>query len=184
VDPLKDLFSKLGPNLELINIVDDSIIKEINKENKITIRVTRRICAYALAAEEAGASLILSSCSSISEIAGIVRSLVKIPYFQIDEPMVSLAVSKWSKIGVIATLKTTLNPTVKLIERKACEKNKQVEIKSSLCNGAYEALLEKKAEKHDKLVIDEIFNLSKSVDGIILAQGLMARLLPFLKGEK
>ena len=54
----------------------------------------------------------------------------------------------------------------------------------SLCDGAYEALLEKKPDTHDKLILDEIFKLSKSVDGIILAQGSMARLIPHIKDKK
>lgn len=48
---------------------------------------------------------------------------------KIDEPMVELAVKTGRKIGVVATLETTLKLTIRLIENKATEINKQVLLK-------------------------------------------------------
>lgn len=184
VQPLKQLFHRLAPDLGLMNIVDDSLLQEVLQAGEVSPRVVRRICGYIMAAEDAGASVIVNSCSSVSEVVDVARPLVHVPVIKIDEPMAAKAVSTGRKIGVAATLRSTLDPTARLVLRKAHEAGKNVQIVPALCHGAFEALLGGDPARHDEIVLGEISRLTETVDVVVLAQGSMARLLPLVKESK
>lgn len=71
-------------------------------------KVIRKMCFYMIIAEESGAEVILNVCSSISETVDIANKIIHVPIIKIDEPMVELNVKTGRKIGVVATLETTL----------------------------------------------------------------------------
>lgn len=183
VKNLTDLFIKLALPAELINIVDDSLLKDVIAAGKVNKGVIRRMCGYMIAAEVAGAEVILNVCSSVSEVVDVAENLVNIPIIKIDEPMAEMAVEKGENIGVLATLKTTLDPTCRLLEKKARAIDKEIHIKRDLCPGAFDRLIAGDLQKHDTMVLERIRRLSKQVDLIVLAQGSMARLVPQLKQE-
>jgi len=91
--------------------------------------------------------------------------------------MADKAVQAGKKIGVVATLSTTLEPTADLVRRRAALANKNIELVSRLCEGAFDALMSGDAAKHDKLVADALIDLSSKVDVIVLAQASMARVV-------
>ncbi len=89
--------------------------------------------------------------------------------------MARTAVREYSRIGVMATLPTTLDPTRRLIERFAGEMSKKIEIVEGLAAGAFQSLIDGDAEKHDRLVLMTAVDLSDRVEVYVLAQGSMAR---------
>ncbi|MCL5985616.1 MAG: aspartate/glutamate racemase family protein [Actinobacteria bacterium] len=183
VEVLKKLFSDLIPEAELINIVDDSLLKEVISSGGLNANVTKRIVSYGLAAKDAGADTILNVCSSVSEAADVVRQVVNIPVVKIDESMAEEAVGRAIKIGVVATLATTLDPTCRLIEKKALELSKQVKLEKKLCEGAFELLISGNAKGHDEMVMKTIIEASRTNEIVVLAQGSMARLADSLPDE-
>ena len=90
--------------------------------------------------------------------------------------MAERAVALGPRIGVVATVRTTLEPTIRLIRAKAEETGQQIEISEGLAEGAFQALLEGKTEAHDEVVRRTILSLVDKVDVIVLAQASMARL--------
>ena len=82
---------------------------------------------------------------------------------------------KYKRIGVIATLSTTLEPTADLIQRRAALAGKKIELTSKLCEGAFEALMSGDGATHDAKVAAALKELSQQVDVIVLAQASMAR---------
>jgi Asp/Glu/hydantoin racemase len=91
--------------------------------------------------------------------------------------MADEAVRLGKRIGVIATLPTTMNPTVDLIQRRAMVAGRTVEVISKLCEGAFEALMSGDGAKHDEMVANALKELSEKVDVIVLAQASMARVV-------
>lgn len=183
VNDLKNLFNEIVPDVKVFNIVDDSLLSEVIEAGGLTNRVTRRICAYALQAESMGVDLIFNQCSSVGEAVDIARRLLEIPYIKVDEPMAEEAVKTGENIAVIATLPTTMDPSVRLIERTAESMGKNVKVKRCLCEGAFDVLIkEGNREKHNQMVMEKINEESKSSDVIVLAQGSMITLLPYLSG--
>lgn len=183
VEILKQVFLEVLPEVKRINIVDESLLLEVIKEGKIAKKVCKRLYNYFIFAEEIGADIIFNACSSVSEVVDIVRPFVDIPILKIDEPMAEKAVKEGKIIGVVATLKTTLGPTSRLVKSKSIELRKEVKIEERLCKGAFEALVSGDIKKHDELIIRNIKEISNRVDIIVLAQASMARIIPQLSDQ-
>lgn len=163
--------------VDLFNIVDDSLISICIEEGKLTPPTARRVVDYVGSADDAGADYILVTCSSIGSAVETAATLSNVPVLRVDQPMADKAVEMGNKIGVIATLPTTLNPTSDLVERRAAMANKVIELKSKLCDGAFDALMGGDPEKHDTMVAEALKGLSDKVDVILLAQASMARVV-------
>ena len=164
-----------------MNIVDDSLLNDVKKEGMLTKEVTRRLLTYALEAQDWGAELILNACSSVGEGVDVIRPLLKIPYLKIDEPMARSAVEKGEKIAVYGTVKTTLEPSARLISHIAEAEKKKVVVDSSLASDAFEALtVEKNQEKHNQILEALIRDTGKQYDVLVLAQASMSVLIPCL----
>ena len=175
-----ELCSKYLPNVKVFNIVDDSLIKNTIACGELTKSTSKRVVNYAASAEEAGADFILYTCSSIGPAVEAAAALTGVPVLRVDQPMADKAVQTGKRIGVIATLSTTLEPTSDLVRRRAIAANKEIELISVLCEGAFDALMSGDAATHDKKVGDALKQLSKEVDVIVLAQASMGRVVDTL----
>ena len=161
--------------------MDDSLLNDVKKEGLLTKEVTRRLLTYALEAQDWGAELILNACSSVGEGVDVIRPLLKIPYLKIDEPMARFAVEKGEKIAVYGTVKTTLEPSARLINRIAEAEKKKVVVDSYLASDAFEALtVEKNQEKHNQILESLIRDTGNQYDVLVLAQASMSVLIPCL----
>ncbi len=171
------------PNVEVFNIVDDSLVKGIREAGSLTATIARRVASYLESAELAGADYIMVTCSSIGPAVEAGAKLMGVPVLRVDQPMADQAVATGKKIGVIATLQTTLKPTADLISRRAALVGKQIELTSKLCDGAFEALMAGDGATHDAKVAAALKELSQQVDVIVLAQASMARVVDTLAPE-
>ena len=171
------------PNVDVFNIVDDSLVKGIREAGSLTAQISRRVASYLESAELAGADYIMVTCSSIGPAVEAGARLRGVPVLRVDQPMADKAVAAAKKIGVIATLATTLEPTADLISRRAAIAGKKIEITSKLCEGAFEALMSGDAATHDAKVAAALKELSQQVEVIVLAQASMARVVENLSAE-
>ena len=182
---LAEMFRKLLqenlPNTENFHVVDESIIQQLLKEGHLTPKIVRRIATHIMLANDAGADLILFTCSSTSPAVDTIKSLVDIPILKVDEPLAERAVSLGEKIGVVTTAKTTLEPSVNLIEASAARQGKKVQVQAELETKAFEARLSGNIAEHDRLVKDAIRNLARKNNVIVLAQASMAHLADEMK---
>ncbi len=177
VQSMKELAGKEIPGVRIINLLDDSLLQDVIAAGGVTQEVEARIQAYVAQAQVAGASAVMSCCSSIGEAVERARAGVPLPVLRIDEPMAVEAVNTGARIGVIATVKTTLEPTANLIRRKAQEMGKTVQVEAVLVEGAYAALINGNGAEHDRLVTTQLESLLERSDVVVLAQASMARLL-------
>ena len=168
------------PDVEVFNIADDSLVKGIREAGSLTPTIARRVANYLESAELAGADYIMVTCSSIGSAVEAGAKLMGVPVLRVDQPMADQAVATGKRIGVIATLSTTLEPTADLILRRAAIAGKKIELTSKLCEGAFEALMSGDAATHDAKVAAALKELSQQVDVIVLAQASMARVVDTL----
>jgi len=180
VPVFQKLCSDYLPGVNVFNIVDDSLIKDVITRNELTKLTSRRVVDHVASAEAAGADFILVTCSSIGAAIEAAAGLTGVPVLRVDQPMADLAVKTGKKIGVIATLPTTLGPTSDLVKRRAAIAGKEIELTSKLCEGAFEALMGGQPEKHDEMVAKALVELSAEVDVIVLAQASMSRVVDSL----
>jgi len=184
VKELNDLFAAELPEAEVRNIVDDSLLPEVLANEGVTAGVSERMKKYFQAAEAAGADLIFNQCSSVGEVADAAALSVQVPVIKVDTRMAEVACQSGRRIGVVATLETTLGPTCRLIEKTAERLGKQIEINRCLVAGAFDALIGGNRAKHNRMVLEAIRELATRVDVIVCAQGSMTAILPELGRTK
>lgn len=172
-----ELCSNKLPDIEVFNISDDSLIKEVIRRGELTASVSRRVVGHVAAAETAGADFILVTCSSIGPAIEAAAGMVDVPVLRVDQPMADQAVQSGPRVGVAATLPTTLAPTADLIRRRAATLGAKIELTTRLCEGAFEALMSGDAEAHDTMVAEALTQLAGEVDVVVLAQASMARVV-------
>ncbi len=158
---------------ELISLQDPSIIKEVAAANRVNTNPAARLVTMYMEACQQGADAILNICSSVGDVADCAQPIAKylgVPIVRIDEEMCREAVRQGKKIGVMATLSSTLNPTKNTVLRVAREMGKEVEIIDALVEGGFgldeeqfKALMSKYAQE-----------IADKCDVILFAQGSMA----------
>jgi len=171
-----DLCAELLPGVEVVHVVDESLLKDIIRDNGLSKPTARRVVGHIISAEQAGTDFVVVTCSSIGPAAELGGRLVDVPVMRVDEPMAELAARKGSRVGVVATLASTLNPTAELIRSKAGN----VQVLSRLCEGAFQAVVSGDAATHDGIVAAALRDLAEQVDVIVLAQASMARVVKAL----
>ena len=175
-DPLQSVIHRTLPDWRLVSIIDDQIIGEVKQAGSPTPEIYNRLITYYKAAEAMGADVILNTCSSVGDVVYEGRKQVQVPIVRIDEAMARKAVSTCSTIGVVATLRSTLDPTMRLLQIEADKIGKKVTAVDGLAAGAYQALIDGHPEQHDQLIAETVMKLAENVDCILLAQGSMARM--------
>jgi Asp/Glu/hydantoin racemase len=180
IEPLKVLALELLPDTDVFNLVDDSILPQLARNGGDTGAVMTRLVQYAQIAENVGADVILEACSSVGEIVAEMAQAVCIPVVRIDDAMAEVAVGRGTRIGVAATLPTTLNPTMRLIQSKADIAGKPIVMEAALAESAYRKLMAGDRDGHDADLVERLSALAQRVDVIVLAQASMARVLPRL----
>ena len=173
VDSLTELIKSKIEDAEVYNILDDSILRDMAGE-KDTGMVRWRWLEYAKILEKLGMDIILSACSTVGGFAEEADHELRVPVLRIDEAMAEKAVAQGDKIGVFATLNSTLNPTVSLIKRKAEKAGRTVSVRAVLVDGAYDALMSQNKELHDSKIAEALKGCQGEVDVIVLAQASMA----------
>ena len=169
------LAEELVPEAEVFHVVDESLLTVTRKTGSLTPTTRRRVLGYVESAAEAGADLVVVTCSSIGPAVDASEGFVPVPVLRIDEPMADAAVRIGSRVGVLATLTTTLEPTAELVERRGREAGRPVEVVARVCEGAFEALQAGDRDRHDRLVREGLAQVAAGVDVVVLAQASMAR---------
>lgn len=165
------------PNVTVFHMVDESLIKDTIRAGRLRGVTIRRLLGQIASAEEAGADAVMVTCSSIGPGVALGQKLFEIPVVRVDEAMAEKAVHLGKRIGVAATLRTTLEPTVALLREKAAEAGREIEIVESLCSGAFDAVLAGDTQTHDRLLREALMRDLNGVDLIVLAQASMARIV-------
>ena len=165
----REVKKQLGGGVELYSLQDPSILADVREA---TAPAARLIAMYMQAAQ-AGCDAMLNLCSSVGEVADSVQDAAKyigVPIVRVDEEMCREAVRKGTRIGVMATLPTTLEPTKGTIRRMARECGKAVELVDCLVDGAFGL----DQDQFKARMAEMAETIAGGVDVIVFAQGSMA----------
>ncbi len=172
------------PEVERYHMVDESLIRNTVRAGRMEKATLRRMLAQIGVAFEGGATAVLVTCSSIGAGVKVARELFELPVFRVDEAMAARAIELGSRVGVLATVRTTLEPTAQLLRASAEAVGKEVTVVEGLCEGAFEAVVGGDGARHDRLVREGLLELAERVDVVVLAQASMARVLDSVAAEE
>ncbi len=163
------------PGASVINLLDDSILPELRDNGNDLSAVEPRWRDYARIVSARGVDIVLNACSTIGAMGERVQADIPQPIVRVDAAMAAEAVRRGDRIGVLATLATTLGPTSSLIRATAEAAGRTVSVAAELVEGAYPALMAGDQAGHDDLVLNAMARSAAANDVVVLAQASMAR---------
>ena len=169
----REVKKQLGNEAELLHYEDASILAEIREHGYVTTAPAARLITMFMKAAQDGADAILNICSSVGEVADCAQDAARyigVPIVRIDEEMCRDAVRRGKRIGVMATLPTTLEPTKNTVKRVAREMNKEITIVDSLVDGAFGL----DQDQFRTLLLKNAEQIRDQIDILLLCQGSMA----------
>lgn len=183
---MKPYIEQIIPEVKIMHVVDDTIQRDnIAAGVGVIPKVNYyKFAQYAHNLEEAKVDLIMLACSTFNYAAELARPMINTPIAQIDRPMMELAVKTGKRIGMLATLSTTVPSSERLLKIAAAEAGKEIDIKTVLCSEAFEEFEKGNIARHNEILMENIDELSKSVDVIVMAQLSMSALAPYLKNTR
>ena len=171
-------------DVNLVHIADSSLIEDVIQQGALSEDTSQRVLDHLTAADQNEADCIMVTCSSIGPAVDAAQSRFDKPVLRVDQPLADHAIRLGDKIGVVATLSTTLVPTAELIQRRAKEVDKEIKIVTELCDGAFQALIDQDFQRHDAAVVQAVKSLAAEVDVIVLAQASMARVFSEIDADE
>jgi Asp/Glu/hydantoin racemase len=180
VSNLRNVFGPLAaellPNAKVEHVVDESLLQDAIAKGELTPEVEARLAGHVAELTRSGADAIMVTCSSMGQAVDRIAATAALPVLRVDAAMVDEALRIGKRIGVLATLRTTMTPTVELVRARS-NGDASFKIEAHVCEGAFEALKAGHVERHDELVRSGLRRIESLVDVVILAQASMARVL-------
>ena len=108
IAPVEDAFRRHWPEAELINLLDDSLSRDRNRERDLTPALKQRIAALAEYGIGSGAQAVLYTCSAFGEAIEAVKRAQKVPVLRPNEAMLDEALRHGRRVGMLATFPATV----------------------------------------------------------------------------
>ncbi|MCT9079203.1 aspartate/glutamate racemase family protein [Streptomyces fulvoviolaceus] len=157
-------------DLELRHFVDEELLNRARRESPEAVADDVRAALKQAVAE--GADAVLCTCSTIGAVAEAAASEAGVPVLRVDRPMAAAAVAAGPRVVVLATVHSTLGPTVSLVEEEARRAGVRAEVRTHLAEEAWPFFEAGDIEGYARRVAaaaDEITD----ADAIVLAQASM-----------
>ena len=168
IDPILSVFQQEWPRAEPVNILDDSLSKDLESAGSLTPAISRRIVSMARYGSDIGAAAILFTCSAFGRAIDAAKKAVSIPVLKPNEAMFDDALLAGDRLGLLATF----GPSVASMESEfydlARRRNSTAGLESLLVPDAMAALVKGDAKSHNRLLAEAAPQLA-NCDAIMLA---------------
>lgn len=172
------LSRELLPSARTVHRVDPDAL-ELARQAGTRERVRAAVAGHLFELREAGCAVILCTCSTLGEVAESLSG-DGLPALRIDRPMLRRAVTLGPRIGVVAALASTVEPTTRLLAEEAAGADVSVQV--SVVAEAWDAFLSGDAAEYHSRVAQGARALADRCDVVVLAQASMAPAAALLTG--
>jgi Asp/Glu/hydantoin racemase len=180
VDSFRERMRAAHPEADSFHVLNESLLQDLLRGAPKPL-VYRRVVSQVVLAAEAGADLVVVTCSSTSPAVDIARQVVMQPVLKIDDPMAAEAVRRGPRIGLLCTASSTVEPSTALLRAHAAGQGREVSVTPLVKADAYAALMAGDRARHDAIMREAAAELAGSVDVLVLAQASLAHLQPELE---
>jgi Asp/Glu/hydantoin racemase len=169
------LRSELETPVKIHNILDDFLATDPADTGVFSLVNKERLANDLHNAELTGADIIVVTCSTLTPAVTELRSTFRTPIIAIDDAMCRLAVTYGPAVTILATARSTVDPTRNKILGEARAANVTIDLDARISEEAILALRRGDVKRHDELV-EELALSVKMQDVVVLAQASMAHL--------
>lgn len=170
------------PEVTVLHITDDTIqwafTRAMEERGVTQEHIPRfnyyRVVTYCRFLQEAGAHAVLFGCSTMNRVVEHARPMIDLPIIAIDRPMMDKAVRIGRRVGLLATLDTTVPSSMRQLHNAAADAGRKIEIVEIFVGEAFCALRSGDWATHDQLLMEAIEAHQTQVNVIVMAQLSMA----------
>ena len=169
------LRAALGEDVKIHTLYDDFLATDPADTGKFSPINHDRLRLDMRAQALTGADIIVVSCSTLSPSVRLLRPEFNVPVVAIDDAMVREAVARGSRIGLLATANSTVEPSRSALLAAAKAAGKDVDVRIICDEDAIRALKAGDRPRHDRMVLEMAAQFADR-DVIVLAQASMAHM--------
>ncbi|MFJ6572504.1 arylsulfatase [Streptomyces sp. NPDC091292] len=155
------------PGLVLRHHVEADLLARAGRDGPQAVAHDVRQAVERAVADGAGA--VLCTCSTLGGVAERLGPVVGVPVLRVDRPMAAAAVAAGPGVVVVATVASTVAPTLELIEEESRRAGRPVTPRVLLLDAAWEFFARGDAEGYLDAVAEGVDGVSDA-DVIVLAQ--------------
>ncbi|MEV6299139.1 aspartate/glutamate racemase family protein [Actinoplanes sp. NPDC051861] len=167
--------SEIAPDVEVRHLVDPSLLS-CARDDGLTPALVERVRSQLRSLADSGAGLIVCTCSTIGGIAEEAAAEIGVPVIRADRPMAEAAVAAGSRIAVIVTTPSTLDPTLALFPPS-------VTVVPVVVSEAWRHFEAGDLPAYYEEIAEAARKVAPSVDVVVLAQASMAPAADLIDGE-
>ena len=169
IEPTRIAFHQGWPEVETVNILDDSLSRDVQQAGSQTPEIVSRMITLARYGYDIGAGGVLFTCSAFGEAIEQAKAAVDLPMLKPNEAMFEEALTAGNHIGLLATFAPSIPSLEAELQALARRQEKRLQLTSVLVPEAMEALRYGDTAAHNRLLADAAPGLS-ACDTVMLAQ--------------
>jgi hypothetical protein len=180
LETFESLSRAIMPSAPTVHRVDSGAL-ELARQEGTGERVHAVVAGHLAELRETGCEVVLCTCSTLGEVAeGLSGDGLEV--IRVDRPMLRRAVALGPRIGVVAALTSTVEPTVRVLAEEAADAGAAISLEVSVVYGAWDAFLSGDAEDYHSRIAQAARALSSRCDVVVLAQASMEPAAALLAG--
>jgi Asp/Glu/hydantoin racemase len=174
VEPIREAFQRAWPEVETVNLLDDSLPADRAATAELTGLISERIMRLATYGYDIGSHAVLFTCSAFGPAIEAAARALPIPVLKPNEAMFEDALRQGERIGMIATFGPAVATMEAEFRDEAQRLNPAARLRTELVEDAMTALRAGDAETHNRLVAERAARLG-DCQAIVLAHFSTAR---------
>jgi Asp/Glu/hydantoin racemase len=152
MQPVQTAFSKLWPEAETVNLLDDGLSIDRAREDDLSETMIDRFVDFGQYGRRMGAAGILITCSAFGPAIDKLAKSVPIPVLKPNEAMFQAAIERGSRIGMLATFAPSVSTMTEEFEEYLERAGKKATLTTIVVDDAIRLLKGGDAESHNRLV--------------------------------
>ena len=174
IAPVEAAFARLWPQASLMNLLDDSLSLDRQRDGELTSAMMERFRVLGAYAVETGADGILFTCSAFGPAIEAVAHRLPVPVLKPNEAMFAEAFAAGARLGLLASFEPSIAPMSEEFAAMARARSSNATLVTACAPEAMAALNRGDGEAHDHLLAEAAGALAQC-DAIMLAQFSTAR---------
>jgi Asp/Glu/hydantoin racemase len=152
MQPIQAAFTKLWPEAETINLLDDGLSIDRAREDDLSESLINRFVDFGQYGHRMGADGILITCSAFGPAIDKLATTVPVPVLKPNEAMFQAAIAQGSRIGMLATFAPSVGTMTEEFEEYLVRAGKKATLTTIVVDDAIRLLKGGDAETHNRLV--------------------------------
>lgn len=181
VPTFRALLEECDPHLRAVELVDEALLRDAQVRG-IDPDLRRRLLERLSGLRDAGATIIVCTCSTLGGAAEQLTEELAIPVVRVDRPMAERAAEIGGRILVVVAVASTLEPTRELLDECIAKSPKSATVIESRCLDAWNLFEKGDVDGYWDRITAHALDVADQADVIVLAQASMAPVAERLAG--